>query len=222
MATGTYVGDGVAGRNIIGLGFRPDAVLVKVDYNDGVTPANAYAVMRTFTMPVGNSKPLPGSFTLSPNMIQSLDSDGFTLGNHPSVNLGPGAGNCGTGTCTYYWTAFRANADVKVGFYTGNGLAAGAPQAVTGVGFSPDYVITLGAAAPRGPPHPPRGRLEPPLQLSRPAARLHHLARHRRLHRGAQRLHLGQPEPQRRDLPLPGLERGAGQDAARVVHRRRQ
>ena len=32
MMRDTYTGDGVAGRQITGLGFQPDVVLIKVDY----------------------------------------------------------------------------------------------------------------------------------------------------------------------------------------------
>jgi len=141
MATGSYVGDGVAGPRIVGLGFRPNVVLVKVDYTNA-TPSLGYAVLRSSTMTGDNTKPLIDPTALTANLIQSLDGDGFTLGNAENVN---GLGTCG-GPCTYYWVAFKANADLKVGTYTGNGAPT---QSITGLGFSPDYIITMPAVAKR-------------------------------------------------------------------------
>jgi hypothetical protein len=135
MATGMYLGNGVAGRAITGIGFRPDAVIIKADFS-------LSTVMRTSTMTGDNTKPLLNATGLAPNMIQALDSDGFTVGNDATVN-GTGAGTCGT--CTYYWTAFKANANVKVGSYTGTGLAVGDTLSIFSVGFSPEYVIVLGS-----------------------------------------------------------------------------
>jgi hypothetical protein len=99
--------------------------------------------MRTSTMAGDNTKPLLTATGLAPNMIQALDSDGFTVGSDATVN-GTGAGTCST--CTYYWTAFKANANVKVGSYAGSGLVDGDNLAVfLGLGYSPDYLIILGA-----------------------------------------------------------------------------
>src|SRR4051794_31068322 len=80
VSTGSYVGDGTAGRTITGLGLRPGVVVVKGDLDE-------FPVIRTRTMPVDLSRRL-GSSELGtlPDAIQTLDSDGFTLGTHPSVN----------------------------------------------------------------------------------------------------------------------------------------
>jgi hypothetical protein len=64
--------------------------------------------------------------------ITSLDSDGFSVGSGTDVNAD---------TVTYYWTAFDANSDMVVNSYSGDGSA---DQAISGVGFSPEYVIILG------------------------------------------------------------------------------
>jgi hypothetical protein len=79
------------------------------------------------------AKPLVGATALTANLIQSLTSDGFQLGNNNMVNANGVA---------YYWTAFKAATGVlKVGSYTGNGTS----QALTGAGFSPEYVAVMAA-----------------------------------------------------------------------------
>ena len=69
IISGSYVGNGIAGRAITGLGFRPDIVIVKVDF-DGQTDATppcsslddcSSAVIRTSTMAGTNSKPVKGN-----------------------------------------------------------------------------------------------------------------------------------------------------------------
>ena len=78
MTTGTYAGDGTAGRAISGLGFRPDVVIVKgYDFDAGLTLTSA--VLRTSTMAGDNTKPLVLDNALTGNLIQSLTTDGFTL-----------------------------------------------------------------------------------------------------------------------------------------------
>ena len=122
MASGTYNGNGTAGRQITGLGFQPDVVIVK-------STAATEAFMRTNTMPAGLSKRLVGGNAAETNQITALDADGFTLGS------GTRANNNGD---TYYWQAFKAgDGTLKVGSYTGNGTS----QSISGLGFSPEYVI---------------------------------------------------------------------------------
>ncbi len=136
MATGSYNANGLATQAITGLGFRPDVVMVKVNFQDGVNDDLSSAVIRTSTMVGVNSKPMKGGQNFLPNLITSLDADGFTVGNNERVNWQ--AGNCG-GTCTYHWVAFKAGVNLTVGTYTGNPPA----QGITGVGFSPEYVIAI-------------------------------------------------------------------------------
>jgi len=124
VLSGSYVGDGTDNRAITGLGFQPDVVIVKGDTN-----RDAYC--RTSTMTGDNTKTLGTALGLQANLIQSLDSDGFTIGNHTGV---------GSGTVNYHWVAFRAAAgEMVVGSYTGNGSS----QDITTVGFQPDYVIVM-------------------------------------------------------------------------------
>src|SRR5262245_897570 len=130
MNTGSYVGDGTGSRSISGVGFRPDVVIIKGDSTQG-------AVIRTVSMTGNVSKPLVGPLGLSSGMIQSLDADGFTLGSDTAVNGLVGA--------TYYWTAFKANTNLAVGSYTGNGNTVGDSQAIAGLGFRPVFLITLPA-----------------------------------------------------------------------------
>ncbi len=129
MTTGTYVGDGTVGRKITGLGFRPDVVIVKGNDSDGTfTPTST--IIRTSTMVGDSSKPMVLDNALVGNEVQSLDVDGFTVGSARRVNQ--------TGI-TFYWSAFKVDADMKVGTYTGNGGA----QSITALGFSPEYVVVM-------------------------------------------------------------------------------
>ena len=78
------------------------------------------------------TKVLNSALALQPNMVQSLDVNGFTLGTSANVNA---AGQ------TYYWTALKAGAELKLGSYVGNGVDN---RSITGVGFQPVWVLTMG------------------------------------------------------------------------------
>ena len=86
-----------------------------------------------------NSKPVKGSQAPAVNLITSLDADGFTVGNDLMVNDGA---TCG-GACTYYWVALKANAQIKVGSYTGSSTGPGDTLSVMGLGFSPEFVAVF-------------------------------------------------------------------------------
>jgi len=151
IATGSYVGDGTAGRPIAGLGFQPDVVIVKVDYDNLTNDTCSAGVIRTSTMPVDATKLLKGTPPLSlspcdslttgllPNLVQTLDADGFTLGNDNRVNGALAA--CGGVNCTYHWVAFKADSNLKLGTYGGTGGSL----SISGLGFSPEYVMVLPA-----------------------------------------------------------------------------
>jgi hypothetical protein len=128
MATGSYTGNGVDDR-LIAPGFQPDLVIIKA--------ATAQtSVARTSTMSGDAAKPLSGATNLTANLIQSLAATGFHVGTDTRVNA--------NGT-TYHWTAVKASGGAfKVGSYTGNGAAS---QAISGVGFQPEYAAVLGAVA---------------------------------------------------------------------------
>ena len=92
--------------------------------------------MRTSSMSGDNSKPMGANTVLTANLVQSLDADGFTIGNDARVNS---MGN------EFEWIAFKAGTgELKVDSYLGNGTDN---RSVTGVGFQPDYVIVLSGAA---------------------------------------------------------------------------
>ena len=130
VATGTYTGNGTS-QTITGLGFQPDAVIDKAATNSGA------AVMSTTTMGTNATKPLAGATAPTTGMITSLSAptNGFSVGNNAATNANGKA---------YYWTAFKWIGDSGIGSYTGNGTAG---HAITGLGFSPDYLIGLGNVA---------------------------------------------------------------------------
>ena len=124
LVTGSYVGDGVDDRQIAGLGFQPALVLVR---SNGADPV----IMRTSTMVGDASKVLSEVTALQPDLVQSLDADGFTVGTDARVN---GAG------VTYYWTVMKAGSDLAVGSYVGNGADN---RSLSGLGFQPVWVLTF-------------------------------------------------------------------------------
>jgi hypothetical protein len=130
VLSGTYTGDGTAGRPITGLGFRPDVVIIKGD-------AAQDPVWRTSTMFGDATKPAGGdtSAPLAPNLIQSLDGNGFTIGSSAAVN--------GAAT-TYSWVAFEAAPGfLDLGTYAGTG----ATQTISGLTLTPDLVVVLGESS---------------------------------------------------------------------------
>ncbi len=125
LATGTYTGDGVDSRPITGVGFQPDIVFVKC-------ACGGAGVARTSTMTGDATKLLNNAGGLAANHVQTLDADGFTVGNSANTNA---SGN------TYYWAAFKTGDELKLGTYVGDGTDN---RSITGVGFQPVWVITLG------------------------------------------------------------------------------
>lgn len=124
-ASGKYTGDGSDDRSITGVGFQPDVVIIKAD-------DNKLAVIRTSSMAGDSAKPIKNQ-ALASNLIQALDSDGFTLGTDAKVN---------SSGVTYYWSAFMAKpGEIKVGYYSGIGSA----QSIDGVGFAPEAIMVIPA-----------------------------------------------------------------------------
>jgi hypothetical protein len=131
VASGSYTGNGAAGT-AVSVGFQPEVVIVKSDDASGV------AEMRTSTMSGDNTKPLSGATGLTASLIQSLTSSGFTIGSAAAVN---------SSGKPYHWVAFKSySGQMGVGSYAGNGAVG---HAITGLGFSPEYVIVLAAGAQR-------------------------------------------------------------------------
>ena len=123
----SYVGDNAASHPITGVGFQPDVVIIK-------SSANRASVIRTSTMGGTVSKIIGSTGPLDANCILSLNVDGFTVGSSQDVNKK---------NDTYYYAAMKAGSDLSVGSYGGNGSS----QQITGVGFQPVWVVTLGDGA---------------------------------------------------------------------------
>lgn len=128
LVTGSYVGNGADGRQIAGVGFQPDVVMIKSE-------RNRPGIVRTSTMVGDAAKDLTSSGLLLANRVESLDADGFTIGSNNAVNR-PGE--------TYYWVAMRAGGNVQVGTYVGDRRDN---RSITGVGFQPVWVVTMGDGA---------------------------------------------------------------------------
>jgi hypothetical protein len=135
VASGSYAGNGSDNRNINGVGFQPDVVIIKGD-TSGTNPSRV-AVIRTSTMAADRTKQLAGASGTFANSIQSFSANGFQVGSDARVNAaGP----------TYYWSALKAKAGhMAVGSYTGDGNAS---HPITGLGFSPEYAIVTATDIP--------------------------------------------------------------------------
>ena len=127
MQVGRYTGDGVNARAITGLGWRPELVIIKSE-----TTAQ-WAVVRTADM-VGDASALIAwaGGGLAGNLIESLDADGFTVGDGVYVN---------ENLIVFHWQAFRnvGGADFAHGSYVGNG--ADPRNVVAGLPFQPAIVV---------------------------------------------------------------------------------
>lgn len=124
LQTGSYTGNGSAGRTISGLNFQPDIIIVRSDSGDA-------AVIRTSAMPAGEAKEITSGNSLNTNLVTSFGATSFVVGDDPLVN-DPGT--------LYYWTAMKAGANVAVGTYTGNGSDN---RNLDVTGFQPDWLITM-------------------------------------------------------------------------------
>ncbi|MFH1755152.1 MAG: DNRLRE domain-containing protein [Candidatus Latescibacterota bacterium] len=125
VRTGTYVGDNSISRPFTSLGFKPDFVIIR---GDVALPT----VARSSTMAGDATKPLAVPAALQPNMIKSLDADGFTIGSDPHVNF-PGA--------DYYWVAFQAApGEMVVGSYAGTGADN---FSINTLGMKPTYLMVM-------------------------------------------------------------------------------
>jgi len=127
VQTGFYTGNNTDNRNVV-VGFQPAVVIVK-----GNNAQNAVA--RTASVPGDLSKPLAGNTAPAANMIQAFGATTFQVGTSSTVNAV---------LTRYDWIAFSAYPkQLAEGLYTGNGSS----QSITGLGFSPDYVIVAGGGA---------------------------------------------------------------------------
>jgi len=116
---GTYTGNGVDSRNITGLGFQPDAVLIKGSSD------NRFTMYHPSTL-AGDNTFINQTGGIQANSIQSFLADGFQVGTHNDVNANGE---------TYNWIAFKTNAGfINFGTYAGTGTD---DRDITGVGFEP-------------------------------------------------------------------------------------
>lgn len=129
MAVGSYTGNGLD-KKITGVGFSPDLVIIKANNNQ-------FGVFRTKLLP-GDSTFYLGQGTANiPGAIMTIDSDGFSLGNHSTVNQID---------IEYQWQAFgnaynpytnTGASDFAIGVYTGNGIAG---RDISGLNFRPNFL----------------------------------------------------------------------------------
>lgn len=126
FASGSYAGDGNDNRAVVtGLSFTPKVVFVSCTV--GVS-----SVVRTDSMAGDTSSLFVGGG--GADRIQSITSDGFTVGTDISVN---------NGALNYQWWALGGT-EVATGTYTGNGSD---DRNITGVGFNPGFVMIVPSSA---------------------------------------------------------------------------
>jgi hypothetical protein len=138
---GTYTGNATDNRNITGVGFVPNWVIVK-----NANASTAVSAVYNVTECYGDSSYYFTATANLVNAIQALQTDGFQVGTDSTVN---GSGN------TIYWIAFgdqeadpAASGTFKMakGSYTGTGEL----KVISGLDFSPDLVIIKGNTAQAG------------------------------------------------------------------------
>jgi hypothetical protein len=113
--SGSYTGDGTDNRNIAGLGFQADFIMIKAR-------TAQTGVMRTSAMSGDASKDMTGATALQANLIQSLSSDGFQIGTDASVN---------SSGVVYDYIAFKSSSGfMSVGSYSGDGVVG---HSITGL-----------------------------------------------------------------------------------------
>lgn len=143
FAQGSYTGNATAARNITGLGFQPDTVVVK--NSTSATANNRRSIIYSEKHFGDLSSYLSDLVADATGMVQGFVSDGFTVG--------AGANTNETGV-TVYWFAFGGTPamsgtgtfSMAQGTITGNGAA----RSITGVGFRPNLVMIKNNAAQQG------------------------------------------------------------------------
>ena|SRR3990167_379522 len=93
IAVGTYTGNGADNVSITGVGFQPDAVIVK---KTGATARSAR--MKTSDQTGENTLILDATAASASNNIQAFESDGFQIGTDNAINAS---------SAVYYWIAFK-------------------------------------------------------------------------------------------------------------------
>ncbi|MEK7159644.1 MAG: hypothetical protein AAB766_04065, partial [Patescibacteria group bacterium] len=133
MQTGYYWGSGTDNLSITGVGFQPELLFVSGES----PPSDVVMVWKSSAMAGENTAKANGA-DIATDAIQSLDSDGFTVGTNAAVN---------SSEERYTWIAFRgsdctATGTMCVGTYTGDGTT---PRTIT-TGFQPAMAFTKNSA----------------------------------------------------------------------------
>jgi len=118
---GAYYGNGIDSRNITRLPFQVNMLAIK----SGTSAVTG--VFRT-SIHVGDLTSSYSATADAANHIQSLNTDGFQVGNSTGVN---------TLAANYFYFGFKNGAEFKVGTYTGTGVDG---LSITNLGFDPDLV----------------------------------------------------------------------------------
>ena len=126
---GTYTGNGSDNRDIAGVGFQPDLVLIR-------SLSTYMGCWRTSDV-AGDVTALFDSVADSANLIQALNGDGFQIGSSGTVN-GNGIG--------YVYLAATKGPLTAGGVYTGDGTD---DRNITGVGFQPNAAWVKGRTGTR-------------------------------------------------------------------------
>jgi uncharacterized repeat protein (TIGR01451 family) len=123
VVSGTYIGDGTDDREIAGIGFAPDFIIIKGD-------SDRRSVTRTSLMAIGESTLLSDNNGMLTNRIQDFTVDGFVIGSDNEVNQ--------TGV-EFNWIAFRqVPGQMTLGTYIGTETVS-----EIDVGFEPVYLIVM-------------------------------------------------------------------------------
>lgn len=125
IKTGYYVGNGTT-QSIVGLGFSPQAVIIKS------STANGTGVWKSSLMPANTTAYFSAVANDSSSMI-TLSTDGFSLSSNTNVN---------SLNTIYYWVSIAGSECTStgtfcVGTYTGNGATS---RTIT-AGFQPSFVM---------------------------------------------------------------------------------
>lgn len=134
MNTGTFVGNATADRDITGVGFKSNLLLIK-NATSG-TAANRPALMTADSQPTNYSSQIATTSAVVTNGVTQFDTDGFRVGANVIVN---------ESTQTIAWVAFAgvppANTSGTFKMQTGTYTGSGAAHSISGLGFSPDVVV---------------------------------------------------------------------------------
>jgi hypothetical protein len=123
MKVDKYLGDGAGTKDVAGVGFQPDYLIV-------FPASGTYPTHRSSTM-TGNINFVFDGAAGRANQIVALQADGFQVGS-------TGFSNFNTAGATYHYVAWkRTTGRINVGSYTGNNAAN---RLITGVGFRPEFL----------------------------------------------------------------------------------